>query len=66
VAGAYWRGDATKPMLTRVYGTAFFASAELEELRKLLAELESQGAIAVGRRHIAVKDPAHLRKQVRY
>src|SRR5205085_4437934 len=23
VAGAYWRGDATKAMLTRVYGTAF-------------------------------------------
>jgi len=31
VAGAYWRGDASKPMLTRVYGTAFFSSAELEE-----------------------------------
>ena len=31
VAGAYWRGDATKPMLTRVYGTAFFSGAELEE-----------------------------------
>src|SRR5690349_16186007 len=26
VAGAYWRGDATKPMLTRVYGTAFFSN----------------------------------------
>ncbi|MDX6656302.1 MAG: threonyl-tRNA synthetase, partial [Solirubrobacteraceae bacterium] len=24
VAGAYWRGDANRPMLTRVYGTAFF------------------------------------------
>jgi threonyl-tRNA synthetase len=31
VAGAYWRGDASKPMLTRVYGTAFFSSKELEE-----------------------------------
>jgi threonyl-tRNA synthetase len=31
VAGAYWRGDATKPMLTRVYGTAFFSEKELEE-----------------------------------
>jgi threonyl-tRNA synthetase len=30
VAGAYWRGDAGKPMLTRVYGTAFFSSKELE------------------------------------
>jgi len=31
VAGAYWRGDARNPMLTRVYGTAFFSSRELEE-----------------------------------
>ena len=31
VAGAYWRGDATNPMLTRVYGTAFFSKADLEE-----------------------------------
>jgi threonyl-tRNA synthetase len=31
VAGAYWRGDATRPMLTRVYGTAFFSKQELEE-----------------------------------
>ncbi len=31
VAGAYWRGDASRQMLTRVYGTAFFSNAELEE-----------------------------------
>ncbi len=31
VAGAYWRGDATKPMLTRVYGTAFFSNKDLDE-----------------------------------
>jgi threonyl-tRNA synthetase len=31
VAGAYWRGDANKQMLTRVYGTAFFSNPELEE-----------------------------------
>jgi threonyl-tRNA synthetase len=31
VAGAYWRGDAANPMLTRVYGTAFFSKRELEE-----------------------------------
>jgi threonyl-tRNA synthetase len=31
VAGAYWRGDSTKQMLTRVYGTAFFSKKELEE-----------------------------------
>src|SRR5262249_30216581 len=31
VAGAYWRGDASNPMLTRVYGTAFFSKQELQE-----------------------------------
>ena len=32
VAGAYWRGDAKRQMLTRVYGTAFFKQAELDAL----------------------------------
>jgi threonyl-tRNA synthetase len=31
LAGAYWRGDANRQMLTRVYGTAFFKQAELDE-----------------------------------
>ena len=31
IAGAYWRGDSSRPMLTRIYGTAFFSKAELEE-----------------------------------
>ena len=41
VAGAYWRGDATRTMLTRVYGTAFFdkkaLAAELERLEQARA-----------------------------
>ena len=31
VAGAYWRGDSDRQMLTRVYGTAFFSKAALAE-----------------------------------
>jgi threonyl-tRNA synthetase len=31
VAGAYWRGDETRQMLTRIYGTAFFSRRDLEE-----------------------------------
>ena len=31
VAGAYWRGDSDRTMLTRIYGTAFFDKKELEE-----------------------------------
>jgi threonyl-tRNA synthetase len=30
-AGAYWRGDERNRMLTRIYGTAFFAKKDLEE-----------------------------------
>ena len=29
LAGAYWRGDETRQMLTRIYGTAFFSEKEL-------------------------------------
>ncbi len=36
VAGAYWRGDSTKPMLTRVYGTAFFSNEALNEYEERL------------------------------
>jgi threonyl-tRNA synthetase len=31
LAGAYWRGDETKPQLTRVYGTAFYDPKDLDE-----------------------------------
>jgi threonyl-tRNA synthetase len=30
VAGAYWRGDESRNMLTRIYGTAFFSKKDLE------------------------------------
>src|SRR5262245_53526679 len=30
-AGAYWRGDESRQMLTRIYGTAFFSKRDLEE-----------------------------------
>src|SRR5919197_269884 len=29
-AGAYWRGDSNRPMLTRIYGTAFFSKDDLD------------------------------------
>jgi threonyl-tRNA synthetase len=37
VAGAYWRGDSDRTMLTRIYGTAFFSK---EELAAYLEQLE--------------------------
>jgi threonyl-tRNA synthetase len=38
LAGAYWRGDVTKPQLTRIYGTAFYDRADLEQHLKQLEE----------------------------
>jgi threonyl-tRNA synthetase len=37
-AGAYWRGDETRPMLQRIYGVAFPTTQELEEHLAKLAE----------------------------
>ena len=38
IAGAYWRGDEKNQMLSRIYGTAFATSKELEEYLNLLEE----------------------------
>src|SRR5215217_6622162 len=37
LAGAYWRGDAKRQMLTRIYGTAFHSKAQLERLEQARA-----------------------------
>ena len=36
VAGSYWRGDANRQMLTRVYGTAFFSDKDLQAHLELI------------------------------
>ncbi|MBX5475154.1 MAG: threonine--tRNA ligase, partial [Thermoleophilia bacterium] len=38
IAGAYWRGDATKPQLTRIYGTAFYSRDDLDAYLRRLEE----------------------------
>jgi threonyl-tRNA synthetase len=49
VAGAYWRGDATKPMLTRVYGTAFFSDQALREYLELIEQARARDHRKLGR-----------------
>jgi len=49
VAGAYWRGDSTKPMLTRIYGTAFAQKAELDAYLHMLEEAEKRDHRRLGR-----------------
>jgi threonyl-tRNA synthetase len=38
IAGAYWRGDSSRPQLTRIYGTAFYSQADLDAYLKHLEE----------------------------
>ncbi len=38
LAGAYWRGDEKRPMLTRIYGVAFENEEKLQEYEKMLEE----------------------------
>lgn len=38
VAGAYWRGDSSRPMLQRIYGTAFARQKDLDEYLQRLEE----------------------------
>jgi threonyl-tRNA synthetase len=49
LAGAYWRGDATKPMLTRVYGTAFFSDQDLEEFLERVEQARARDHRKLGR-----------------
>ncbi len=42
VAGAYWRGDEKKKMLTRIYGLAFDTKEELDAYEKQQAEAEKR------------------------
>ncbi len=49
VAGAYWRGDSTRTMLTRIYGTAFFSKAQLEEYLELLERAKERDHRKLGK-----------------
>lgn len=42
VAGAYWRGDENRQMLTRIYGTAFFSKGDLEAHLEALEEARAR------------------------
>ncbi|CCB65316.1 MULTISPECIES: threonine--tRNA ligase [unclassified Hyphomicrobium] len=48
-AGAYWRGDSTKPVLQRIYGTAFATEDELKAYLHQLEEAEKRDHRKLGR-----------------
>lgn len=49
VAGAYWQGKSSNPMLQRIYGTAFFKAADLEADLKRRAEIKERDHRTIGR-----------------
>jgi threonyl-tRNA synthetase len=49
VAGAYWRGDSNREMLSRIYGTAFARQDELDAYLKQIEEAEKRDHRRLGR-----------------
>jgi threonyl-tRNA synthetase len=49
IAGAYWRGDSTRPMLQRIYGTAWASEEELAAYLNQLEEAEKRDHRRLGR-----------------
>ncbi len=49
VAGAYWRGDENRPMLQRIYGTAFESQEALDQHLERLEEARKRDHRVVGR-----------------
>ena len=49
VAGAYWRGDSDRQMLTRIYGTAFFSKEDLAEHLERLEQARARDHRKLGR-----------------
>ena len=49
VAGAYWRGDSNRPMLQRIYGTAWATDKDLTAYLTMLEEAEKRDHRKLGR-----------------
>lgn len=49
IAGAYWRGDEKRPMLTRIYGTAWRTAEELEQYLERLEEAKRRDHRRLGK-----------------
>lgn len=49
LAGAYWRGNSDNKMMQRVYGTAFFNQADLDEFLRLREEAKEHNNRKLGK-----------------
>lgn len=63
-AGAYWRGDEKRPMLTRIYATAWEKPADLKSYLEMLAEAERRDHRKIGKEldlfHIDEENPGEI------
>ena len=64
IAGAYWRGDINRPMLTRIYGTAWEKPQQLKDYLNMLAEAEKRDHRKIGKEldlfHIDEENPGEV------
>ena len=64
IAGAYWRGDEKRPMLTRIYGTAWENQNDLKTYLTIQAEAEKNDHRKIGREldlfHIEEENPGEI------
>src|SRR6202035_4913795 len=49
IAGAYWKNDATRKQLQRLYGTAFFSQKDLDEYLRRLEEAKKRDHRVLGK-----------------
>ncbi|MCR4949665.1 MAG: threonine--tRNA ligase [Treponema sp.] len=64
VAGAYWRGDSNRTMLTRVYALCFAKPNDLKDYLAMLAEAEKRDHRKLGQEmdlfHLDPEDPGQI------
>ena len=64
VAGAYWRGDSSRPMLTRVYAVCFEKPNDLQDYIKMMEEAEKRDHRKIGQDmdlfHLDPEDPGQI------
>ena len=60
LAGAYWRGDESRTMLTRIYGTAWATQDDLDAYLKRLEEAEKRDHRRLGRELDLFSSPDEL------
>ena len=64
MAGAYWKGDVSRPMLTRIYAVCFYKPNDLKDYLKMLEEAERRDHRKLGVQmdlfHLDDEDPGQI------